>query len=341
MRIPSILLTVMFFGAFAVSSSAQTAKEISPTAPLREKPVQDAARTMPFSPDGEIHGQVPSIEFRSVAQMTQKDRELAANAESSIEEHAGYAGLEFNQGKWSYEQVVCSALPNHIFLRFIRNNGTGDASMFTASIPRGEEGRVRIIPIQRRGYSLFSPAPINALTISAFNHIRAEENPDKTPVADWLGTGLCYGALAGGHPQVPAPFTNPEKQKHQVALTASLEIPNRGGAVISFSDVSAVPRTMEWTMAFDGKGRLLKASHSPAPLLTGATVPQATPAGQEGKSTPIKDSNPVTRPIPPDTSGPQEHPVAPAQMTQTPIPASTTDQEQPAVRPSPQAGGIH
>jgi hypothetical protein len=71
-------------------------------------------------------------------------------------------------------------------------------SVFTVSIPRGGDGRVRIIPIQRRGYSLFSPAPINALTISAFNHIRAEEHP-KAP--DWLGTGLCYAALAGAHPQ--------------------------------------------------------------------------------------------------------------------------------------------
>jgi hypothetical protein len=90
------------------------------------------------------------------------------------------------------------ALPEHLFLRFTRNDGAGDVSLFSASIPRGE-GRVRIIPIQRRGYSLFSPAPINAMTISAFNHIRDEERSDQAP--DWLGTGLCYAALAGAHPQ--------------------------------------------------------------------------------------------------------------------------------------------
>ncbi len=108
------------------------------------------------------------------------------------------------QGTWNATQVVCPALPHHLFLRYTRNNGTGDVTVFTASIPRNGDGRVRIIPIQRRGYSLFSPAPINALTISAFNHIRAEE-PDDQRAANWLGNGLCYAALAGGHPRMPDP----------------------------------------------------------------------------------------------------------------------------------------
>ncbi len=113
--------------------------------------------------------------------MTEKDRMQAADAEASIGERAHYAGLEFNQGKWSYQQVVCPVFRNHIFLRFMRNNGVGDVSMFTASVPLNGEGRVRIIPIRMRGYSLWSPAPINALTISAFNHIRAEEQPTSLP----------------------------------------------------------------------------------------------------------------------------------------------------------------
>ena len=114
----------------------------------------------------------------------------------------------WSKGQWSYQQVVCPALPNHLFLQYTRNNGVGDVTMFTASIPRGGEGRVRIIPILRRGYSLFSPAPINALTISAFNHIRAEE-PDGTS-SNWLGNGLCYAALAGAHPRIAEAHQEPD-----------------------------------------------------------------------------------------------------------------------------------
>jgi hypothetical protein len=225
---------------------------------------------------------VAPVEYRTADQMTQKDRDLVADAESSIGEHVGRIGLEFNQGAWSYRQLVCPALPNHLFLRFLRNNGTGDVSVFTASIPRGGEGRVRIIPIQLRGYSLWSPAPINAMTIAAFNHIRAEENPENTP--DWFGTGLCYAALAGAHPQAANPAEDTESQKFLTGVPAQLEIPVRGGAILSFTDVAARPKPMEWTMTFDRKGRLLKASRLPVGQLAVSAVPSSE---AEPKGTPL------------------------------------------------------
>jgi len=44
-----------------------------------------------------------------------------------------------------------------------------------------------------------------------------------------------------------------------------LAIPAHGGAMIRFTDVAASSRPMEWTMTFDSKGKLLKATHSAAP----------------------------------------------------------------------------
>jgi hypothetical protein len=246
---------------------------------------------MPFPPANEAEGPPASLEFVPAEQMTPQDRDLEADAESSISQRAGFAGLEFNQGKWSYQQVVCSALPNHLFLQFTRNSGAGGVSVFSVSIPRGGDGRVRIIPILRRGYSLFSPAPVNALTISAFNHIRAEEHPVKAP--DWLGTGLCYAALAGVHPQISPPE---EADFHKLpAAPAGREvIPLHGGATIRFTDVAAVPRPMEWTMTFDGKGRLLKATHSSAPK-SGGKAAERTPVEVQGK--PVQSSDPERKAI--------------------------------------------
>jgi hypothetical protein len=271
-----------------------------------EKAVPGQARLLPyFSYDS---APVHAIEFRAVDQMTEKDRLQAANAESSIAESTRYADLEFNQGQWSYQQVVCPALPNHIFLRFLRNNGVGDATVFTASIPRGGEGRVRIIPIQLRGYSLFSPAPINALTISAFNHIRAEENPDQDPdkTPDWLGTALCYAALAGGHPQPAALTSDPAADKLPIASTALLEVSSNGGAVLSFTDVSAKPRPMRWTLTFDRKGRLIKGGHSPADLLS-VDVEHPLLVDKVGPPSPLASPKVTTI-----------HPAAPAAITQVP-----------------------
>jgi hypothetical protein len=260
-RLIPILATVMSIAALCAPMAAQKAREYTPDEP-KVKEIHPVDVAVPFA-NGAAAG-VQSIEFRTAEQMTQKDRTLETDAESSINEHAGWMDLEFNQGQWTYEQVVCPALPNHMFLRFKRNNGTGDVSMFSASIPRSGDGRVRIIPIQMRGYSLFSPAPINTMTISAFNHIRAEEHFEATP--EWLGTGLCYAALAGGHPQIALMQMDPNDQKFPVAMPAMMEIPVRGGAVVSFADVSAVARPMEWTMTFDGRGKLLKASHRPAEI---------------------------------------------------------------------------
>lgn len=226
-----------------------------PAAATREKPVY-------------------TVEFRSADQLSNQDRLLLADAESSIAEHAGFAGLDFQQNNWNYRQIVCPSFPNHLFLQYTRNSGEGDRSVFSASIPRNGTGRVRIVPIMKRSYSLFSPAPINALTISAFNHIRAEEGESAN--ADWLGNALCYAALAGSQPQILPSDTEPAPHKAIAALTAQMEILSQthGQELIRFDDAAARPHAMQWTMAFTRKGRLIKATHRPAELRTATPVPQ-------------------------------------------------------------------
>ncbi|MGA2808844.1 MAG: hypothetical protein ABSE87_11970 [Terracidiphilus sp.] len=286
-----IVLVFAAITAVCVPANAQTDQDVSAPQPTPARVRKAEQRPLPFPPGVERQDRASSIEFRSYDRMTQHDRDLAADAESSIGEHAGVEGLEFNQGKWNYQQIVCPALPSHLFLQFTRNNGTGDVSVFSASIPRGGDGRVRIIPILRRGYSLFSPAPINALTISAFNHIRAEE-PANSP--DWVTTGLCYAALAGAHPQME-PAEETDFRKLPAAPPALLVIPLRGGAVIRFTDIAAIPHPMLWTMTFDGKGKLLKASHSAAAQhLKEKTVP-GSPFEVQGK--PVQAADPTANAI--------------------------------------------
>jgi hypothetical protein len=268
-----VLLAVASIAALCAPLAAQTdADEDLSATGLKVKQVPEAVTPRPYSADSEIATSVAPIEYRTFDRMTEKDRLQAADAEASIGEHVHYVGLEFNQGKWSYQQVVCPVFGNHIFLRFTRNNGIGDVSMFTASVPTNGEGRVRIIPIQMRGYSLWSPAPINALTISAFNHIRAEESV-QTP--DWLETGLCYAALAGGHPVAAKLTEDSNSLKFPVAMPAELTIPVHDGEEVSFSDVSASPKLMEWTMIFNRKGKLMRAKHTPVGLLKVGAVPPA------------------------------------------------------------------
>ncbi len=171
-----IVLASAFTAACCVPLDAQTTIEEAPPASLHVKQVPQAPLPGPFSVVAGHEKSASSIDFRPPVQMTKmtkSDSSLVVDAGSSIAEHAASSGFDLQQGQWSYQQVVCPGLPNHIFLQYMRNNGAGDITVFSASIPRAGEGRVRIIPILRRGYSLFSPAPVNALTIQPYPGRRA------------------------------------------------------------------------------------------------------------------------------------------------------------------------
>jgi hypothetical protein len=263
---------------FLAASAACLAAQV-PAFEEHLKPVPPPRSPAPFQGDTAAQNTADTVEFLPSEAMTKADKLLAANAESSIAEHSARTGIDFTQGGWSYQQVVCPALPNHLFLQYAREAGTASETLFSASIPRNGDGRVRIIPIRRRGYSLFSPAPINALTISAFNHIRAEE-PESQRAQSWLGNGLCYAALAGAHPHLPDSGAEPRPGHPVPALGAFLDVKDNDGEVIRFADEAAKPRPMIWEMTFSQKGKLLKATHGPAALYEAHPVPKnmaATP----------------------------------------------------------------
>jgi hypothetical protein len=271
-RIPLTRLTSLFAVVTLAFCAFLPAQNLS----KHERIVPSSVEPKPFSTVATRQIPVYTVEFRSADELTQQDRLLIANAESSIVEHAGIAGLNYQQTGWTYRQIVCPALPNHLFLQYTRNNGSGDVTVFSASIPRNSEGRVRIVPILKRSYSLFSPAPVNALTISAFNHIRAEEGESAN--SDWLGNALCYAALAGSQPEIVPPDASPAVHEPIPALTAAMDIQlqKNGLEVIRFDDSAAHPHAMEWSMIFTSRGKLVKATHRPAGVLTAKPVPQKT-----------------------------------------------------------------
>ena len=280
---PSLVLTVIAALATCTLLPAQNPSEDAQSSTRKVKIVPPPRIPLPFAVNTLNPPMASLLAFRSPDQMTEKDRLLAANAESSIAEHAGLNGFELEQGKWTYQQIACAALPGHLFLQYRKNNGVGDLTVFSASVPRNNEGRVRIVPILRRGYSLFSPAPINALTISAFNHIRAEE-PDQGN-RSWVGNALCYAALAGARPKIPNPEEEPSVNKPIPALTAVLKVNEDGSEIIRFDDEAGKPRPAQWTMIFSRKGKLVKATHTaaemvsekPVPATSGATVERVVP----------------------------------------------------------------
>lgn len=231
---------------------------------------------------------VSTVEVRPESAMSREDQDLVANAESSIEERVRLDDIDFNQGKWTYQQIACTAFPNHLLVRFSRNEGANDVSMFSASIPRSNEGRLRIVPIYRKGYSLFSPATTGPRTIAAFNHIRSEEHYDKAP--SWVATGLCYSALTGGKPDIGGDSSDTARGGSPI-----LVVLKNGGAVIEFTDFVARSRPLAWALTFDHNGQLLKVERRPSPSTIAKAVP---PPASNPEQHPIKPTKEIWRPVP-------------------------------------------
>lgn len=215
---------------------------------------------------------VAPVQFLQAVQMTTRDKVLEADMESSIAEHAARLGYALSVGNWTYQQVVCPAFPGHLFLQFTRREGVGDVTEFSAAIPRQGQRQVRIIPILKRSYSLFAPAPVNAITIAAFNHIRAEETDQAN--ADWLGNALCYAALAGAQPELPARDTGVGSESAVPRLTAQLVVPLHGGEEIQLDDDADLAHPLQWTLFFNRKGGLVKATRRRGDRMPVKAVPE-------------------------------------------------------------------
>jgi hypothetical protein len=241
------------------------------TMPYPAKPIPQEVTVTPFSDNASSSGIGHFIVYRPQEQMSASDRDLAAKTQPAIGDAAAFAGIEFDKEKWSYRQLECQALPGHLFLLFTGDSGVGNVSLFSAAIPRAGTGRVRVIPVQRRGFALFSPAPVNQLAIAAFNRIRAEE-PASQP-ADWLSTSLCYAALTEPRLDVStSPSPSPEANL-ALSFPPTLEVGADGASTVRFVNVAEPRQPMQWALTFDAKGQLLKVLYFPTPAYATTIVP--------------------------------------------------------------------
>lgn len=234
-----------------------TVKEIHP------KPI-----VSPFALDGGGESK-PSLVFLAPEQMSEHDRDLAEGNQTEIERRAALQGFGMGHnadegpGKWGYEQAVCPAFPDHLILEYSRIDGPGDVTLFSAVIPRGE-GHVRVIPVRRHGYSLWTPSSSNELTIHNFNHM-VKESETKTLPPDWLTLGLCYTALAGGHVRAALVAHSREEETYPLYMPATLRLEyKKDGPQIWLVDETPDVKAMKWSLTFSRNGQLLKVKHATA-----------------------------------------------------------------------------
>jgi hypothetical protein len=253
----------------------------------------------PFPLDGRGRN-IQSLEFLTPGQMSAGDARFAENAQTAIAERAAHQGFDLwdhvgtAPGEWGYEQAVCPAFPDQMILEYSRDRGNGDISLFSAIIPRGNEGHVRVIPVRRRSYSLWTSTPTNALTLNDFNHLVKESPNGLDP--DWLTIGLCYAALAGGHVRAALHPLSAAEEVYPLFVPAKLTSFSTTGAEVRFADISRYTdpkaHAMEWVMNFAQSGRLLNVKH----VVAGEIVVRTLPPTQAEPSRPVEGSVDLSKP---------------------------------------------
>jgi hypothetical protein len=236
----------------------------------------------PFPIDAHT-GTAPALQFLAPERMSAADRALAEANAPEIARRAELQGFHLARegAGWGYEQAVCPVFPNQLILDYSRDNGAGDLSLFSVAIPRGTVpgGHVRVIPVRRRSYSLWTPAPSNALTLNDFNHMVAEGGKGVDP--DWLTLSLCYTALAGGHVRAALVPATPADEVYPLFMPAKLSVSGQGGAEVHLVDVTHYSephaKAMDWGLSFAQNGHLLKVRHTVAAELIERPL-AATPA---------------------------------------------------------------
>jgi hypothetical protein len=256
---------------------------------LKVEVVRATPTPTPFPLDART-ATIQALEFRSPEQMTEADRVLAEANQDEIARRAGLQGFRLGESRvssadgWGYEQAVCPAFPDHLLLEYSRRNGVGDVTLFSAVVPRGE-GHVRVIPVERRSYSLFTPVSKNSLTLHDFNYMVKEERAGLSP--NWLTLGLCYAAMAGGHVRAGLIPSDVTEEHYPLSIPAKLTVSWKGGAEVRYADLTPNIKPVEWVFNFAQDGRLIKVHHADSSeLIERPVVGQAV----EVKGVPVKES---------------------------------------------------
>jgi len=274
-----------------------------------------------------------SIPLVARTQMPQGDVQAVSDNQAAISTSAAIYGYALDSG-YDYSEIVCPLAPNHILLTYESAQPNGEASRFTAVVPRmsGRTGGVQIISISHFGTVPYLPAGSNPHTIDVFNRVMAAapvgqavaDNPRSNPL---LYSSLCYLAMIG---EPPAALTTPSLTPATVhAPVPTMKFREKGSVTQVVSVRNSSDTYQVWNFTFGRDGRLLSAEKVEHPIDTTPPIlnagapssPGLPPASAEVSSTPVVA--PMASPtVATASSAPATPAVAPAPVAENPAPAS-------------------
>lgn len=201
------------------------------------------------------------------------DAALLNARQADVSQAASFYGFDLASTDWKYQQVLCADFPRELILAFTNANSPRGASHFTAIIPRAG-GRVQVVTGYSHGLRPFKPSWNSPGSIAVFNRmLEAERGTGAAGLGairgsdHWLELGMCYAALTGPPPEAALETEDVATSEHLARLGAAtpvIRIGDRGAADVAFSDVREPDRAYNWTLSFDGNGKLKSADRAEA-----------------------------------------------------------------------------
>jgi hypothetical protein len=226
-------------------------------------------------PDTAASASIPTagLPVLSPEAMSAADAALLNAREADLSRAASFYGFDLTRTDWKYQQVLCHDFPRELILAFTNASSPRGASHFTAVIPR-DGGRVQVVAGYSHGLRPFKPSWSNPGSMAVFNRMLAAERGSGSAGLGairgsdhWLELAMCYAALTGPPPEAALETEDVAASEHLARLGAAtpiIRIGDRGAADVGFSDVRDPDRVYNWTLSFDGGGKLKSADRAEA-----------------------------------------------------------------------------
>lgn len=211
---------------------------------------------------------VISLEHLDQSQMSNADYQVVSNLSAELSKQAALANFDISSPAWHFQQIVCPAFPDYVFLSFIHGPDESGSSHFAALLPRND-AQVRIVSTYAHGLLPFEASWNRPGTFEVFNGMLRQER-GTTPIShapNWLLIAVCYAELSGYPVQVLTSIPRPDLTLDMLRLDANqpqMVIASDQSADVTFSDVSRPTMTTNWTLHFDRHGQITSASRSRA-----------------------------------------------------------------------------
>jgi hypothetical protein len=208
---------------------------------------------------------VIALDHLDAAQMSAADNEVVSNLSPELSKQAALANFDISQPAWHYQQIVCPAFRDYVFLSFTHGADESGSSHFIAMLPRSD-AQVRLVSTYAHGALPFEASWNRPGTFEVFNGmLRAQRGLVAISHArDWLMIAVCYAELSGYPVQVLNSLPLPDLTLDLLRLDANqpqMKIASDQSADITFSDVSRPGTTTNWTLHFDRHGQITSAAH--------------------------------------------------------------------------------